>query len=352
MAERFSDLEPTALLAAIVAASPDAIVSKDLNGIITSWNAGAERMFGYSSAEIIGKSILIVIPPERHSEEQFILDTIRSGKSIDHYDTVRRRKDGTLFHASLSVSPIFDAERNIVGVSKIARDITSLKVAQQTQTLLLRELNHRSKNLLAVADAILRQTAKHTPPEELVVRVSRRFHALSVNQDLLIDTDWRGADLDKIVRSQIGALIEDVDSHIHIVGPAILISPAAAQAIGMAIFELASNAVKYGSLLVPSGRVEVEWHMHGEGKSREFTLTWTEDGGPPPMLPEHKGFGSTIIEGMVARSLLGRAAMEFAPTGVIWRLVAPASSLLGADVILSEDSANKQNAAQRETLRG
>ena len=114
-------------LAAIVESSGDAIVSKDLNGVIASWNQGAERLFGYTAEETIGKSVTLLIPPERHDEEQSILERIRRGESIEHYETVRRRKDGSLLDISLTVSPIRDTKGNIVGASKIARDITRRK---------------------------------------------------------------------------------------------------------------------------------------------------------------------------------------------------------------------------------
>jgi PAS domain S-box-containing protein len=116
--------EASLRLAAIIASSDDAIVSKDLNGIITSWNVGAHRLFGYTTEEIVGKSILTLIPPERHHEEPHILGRIRRGERIQHYETVRRRKDGTLIDISVTVSPLKDNHGKIIGASKIARDIT------------------------------------------------------------------------------------------------------------------------------------------------------------------------------------------------------------------------------------
>jgi two-component system, chemotaxis family, CheB/CheR fusion protein len=122
--DRIRGEEASRRLAAIIESSDDAIVSKDLNGIITSWNAGAERLFGYKPEEIVGKSILTLIPPDRQHEEPGILDRIRRGQRIDHYETVRRRKDGTLLNISVTVSPLKDKNGVIIGASKIARDIT------------------------------------------------------------------------------------------------------------------------------------------------------------------------------------------------------------------------------------
>jgi PAS domain S-box-containing protein len=126
-------------LAAVVDSSNDAIVSKDLNGIITSWNGGAEQLFGYTAADAIGKPVTILIPPERQNEEVAILERIRRGERVEHYETVRQRKDGSLIDISLTVSPLKDAIGRVIGGSKIARDITDRKRAEATQKLLLRE---------------------------------------------------------------------------------------------------------------------------------------------------------------------------------------------------------------------
>jgi PAS domain S-box-containing protein len=123
--------EITGLLAAIVASSDDAIISKNLNGTITSWNKSAERIFGYTSEEAIGEHITLIIPQERHAEEADILDRLRRGERIDHFHTVRRRKDGTLLQVSLTISPVRDLSGRVIGASKVARDITAQKEAER-----------------------------------------------------------------------------------------------------------------------------------------------------------------------------------------------------------------------------
>ena len=140
------------LLSLIVASSDDAIVSKDLNGIITSWNRGAERMFGYTAEEMIGSSILRIIPSDRHSEEAAILSKLRRGERVDHYETMRRKKDGRLFDISITVSPLTDADGNVIGASKIARDISEQKRAQQA----LHESQERWRvTLESIGDAVV-----------------------------------------------------------------------------------------------------------------------------------------------------------------------------------------------------
>jgi PAS domain S-box-containing protein len=174
-------------LHAVAETSQDAIVTKDLNGIITSWNKGAERVFGYASREVIGKPISILIPPERHDEEPSILERIRRGQRIEHYETVRQRKDGTLIDISLSVSPLADARGVIVGASKIARDISEQKRAQMRQELLLREMGHRVKNAFTVVNGIVGMSARYAKGQALVRDIQARLAALARAHDL---TRW------------------------------------------------------------------------------------------------------------------------------------------------------------------
>src|SRR5438105_3583826 len=126
-----SNVEAAALLAAIVTSSDDAIVSKNLDGIITSWNQGAERLFGYTAAEAIGKSIRLIVPAERQSEEDEVLAKVRRGEAVDHFETIRRRKDGVLIPISLTVSPVRLPSGQIVGASKVARDISDRRRAER-----------------------------------------------------------------------------------------------------------------------------------------------------------------------------------------------------------------------------
>src|SRR5882724_9236020 len=150
-----------AFLASIVENSDDAIISKDLNGVIMSWNCGAERIFGYSAAEAVGKPVSILIPPDHADEEPKILERIRRGERIGHYETVRQHKDGTLINVSLSVSPIKDADGRVIGVSKIARDITQHKRMEKELVKANAILAERARDLeTAVAErtARLQQT--------------------------------------------------------------------------------------------------------------------------------------------------------------------------------------------------
>src|ERR1700681_4786584 len=138
-------------LAAIIESSEDALVSKDLNGIITSWNGGAEQLFGYTADEAVGQSITILIPPDRLGEEDLVLARIRAGQRVEHFDTVRWRKDGTLVDVSVTVSPIRDAAGAVVGASKIARNISDRKRMEAE----LQHVQHRLMGLAVASASIL-----------------------------------------------------------------------------------------------------------------------------------------------------------------------------------------------------
>jgi PAS domain S-box-containing protein len=193
---------------AIVRSSDDAIISKDLDGIITSWNEGAERIFGYMAEEVIGKSIIILIPPDRHHEEGLILESIRRGEHDDHYETIRRRKDGSLLDISLTISPVRDANGKIVGASKIARDITERKRSEAQVSILAREVEHRAKNLLANVTAMV-QLSQADTPDGLKEAIQGRIGALASVHSLFAKSRWTGAELGSLVKQELSPYSRD-----------------------------------------------------------------------------------------------------------------------------------------------
>ena len=283
-------------LASIVESSDDAIVSKNLDGIITSWNRGAERIFGFTSEEAIGQPITIVIPVDRQSEEREILTRIRRGERIDHFETVRQRKDGGLIVVSLTVSPVKNAEGQIVGASKIARDITEQKRSQEQIATLAREAEHRSKNLLATVQATVRLSQSETP-DGLKRAIEGRIQSLANVHSLFVQTRWIGADLSTIATQELAPYSEKDRRHVRIDGPPVLLEPDVAQTVAITLHELATNAAKYGALAVPDGEVELKWH-DADGR---LNLRWTESNGPKVREPAHKGFGGRVIEQMIAQ---------------------------------------------------
>ncbi|MGJ4927390.1 sensor histidine kinase [Bradyrhizobium sp. HKCCYLS2038] len=311
-----------AMLAAIVASSSDGVVSKTLDGTITSWNKSAERIFGFSEGEMINRSIRTIIPQERQAEEDRILTTVLSGEMIDNFETIRLRKDGALIDVSVTVSPVRDSAGRIIGASKIVRDITDKRQTREQLRTLLAEVNHRSKNLLSLVQAIARQMTRHGRQLDLE-RFLERLQAIASNQDLLIQNDWRFIPIVGLVRSQLSAFADLVGNRIAIDGPPIELTPEAAQAIGMAIHELATNAAKYGALSTDDGRITLAWSHDGDW----FDMDWRESGGPQVSAPEHGGFGSRVISDMVRAGLDGTVEVDFAPSGLRWHLRCPLQRL-------------------------
>ena len=307
-------------LAAIIESNEDAIISKDLDGVITTWNSGAERLFGYTADEAIGQPVTMLIPPERAPEEPGILARIRRGERIEHYDTVRRRKDGSTVDISLTVSPIKAPDGTIIGASKIARDITDRKKAEQRQQLLVGEVKHRIKNLLATVQAIARQTLKGAPVEERDAFVARLM-ALANAQDLLTLERWNRAPVHEVVDRALRPFEARHNARFLTKGPDdAWVDAQRASLLAMALHELGTNAVKYGALSNGHGVVSLTWEIAGEEEDgQSVRLTWRELGGPPVVPPERKGFGSFLIE----RALQGgggNAKLDFNPNGLICAL--------------------------------
>jgi PAS domain S-box-containing protein len=301
---RLETMQASAHLAAIVESSDDAIVSKDLSGIITSWNAGAARIFGYEADEVIGKPITILIPKDRQAEEPIILERIRRGERVDHYETVRRRKDGSLVDISLTVSPVKDASGRVVGASKIARDISERK-------MLVNEIEHRVKNTLALVQALAALTLKSATPAELDA-FRARIGALASAHNLLREGNWNRAALREIVETALQPFPRE---RFEVAGPDVALGGAKSQAVTLALHELGTNAVKYGALSNESGRVRIDWIVF-DGR---LFFGWYETGGPRVTPPTGKGFGSLLIEQCFA-GVADQAQIEYAPEGIIWTL--------------------------------
>ena len=436
-------------LAAIVESSSDAIVSKDLDGIVRSWNRAAERIFGWTADEMIGQSIRRVIPPDRQDEEDSILRRVRAGELVPKFNTVRTRKDGSSVLLAITVSPIRAADGTIIGASKIAHDITEQTMIQQnledselrfraladnipqlawiampdgnpfwfnhrwveltgvdfnaidsderarfqhpdylekvrakwseeiargegwedtfplrsksggyrwflsraqpirnsegkismwfgTGTdvtdqreheeqieLLMGEVSHRSKNMLAIVQSILHRTAGDVSPD-FVTGFEKRIAALAANQDMLIHRGWTGATMSEIVHGQLQPVAELVGNRISLDGPSkLVIRPRAAEALGLAVHELLTNALKHGALSDRDGHVSVRWQADGNAEEPTFEVEWRESGGPPVTAPTRSGFGTILIERNVRAAVQAKVEIDYAPGGLIWKVVAP-----------------------------
>jgi PAS domain S-box-containing protein len=307
-------------MASIVESSDDAIIAKGLDGTITSWNRGAERLFGYTAEEMIGRPLAILIPEDRQDEEPTILARLRRGERIDHYETVRRRKDGGLVDISLTVSPIRSQEGIVIGASKIARDITERRLASERQQLLIGEMKHRTKNLFAVIDAIARQSRpRHQPEVEAFVDLFMgRMRALLLTGEMVLSSSDRLVDLGQLFKGVLAPFHDPArTAQVALDGPPQAITEKTAGMLGLAIHELATNALKYGALKRPEGRVSLAWSVQQHGSQRHVRIEWREQGGDPiDAEPSRVGFGSRMIRAAVAGERGGRTELRFEKDGL------------------------------------
>jgi len=293
----------------------DAKVTKDLGGVITSWNKGAQQLFGYSAEEVAGRSVTMLIPPERLDEEYAILERVRRGDRVDNFETVRRHKDGSLIDVSLTISPIRGAGGKVVGAVKTARNITKRKRTEAQVVILAREAEHRAKNLLANVRAMVRLSQSDTP-EGLRKAIEGRIEALANVHSLFIQSRWAGAELSRLVEQELSPY----SKRTRIDGPRTMLNPELAQAMAIALHELATNAAKYGSLSVAEGYVRVEW---APAAGKRLVLRWTEAGGPPVKPPTRSGFGTNVMEAMIRDHLKGEVRLDWPAEGLACKIVIP-----------------------------
>jgi PAS domain S-box-containing protein len=213
-------------------------------------------------------------------------------------------------------------ERRVASVVGTVQDITERKEREEKEYLLMREVNHRAKNMLSVVDAIAHQTAAKNP-EDFIERFSERIQALSANQDLLVRNEWKGVDIGDLVHAQLAHFADLIGSRIAVHGPKLRLNPASVQAIGLALHELSTNAAKYGALSTDRGRVDISWGSD----DGTLTMSWIEhDGATSP--PKRRGFGTIVMEAMTERTVGGEVELDYAPSGVTWRLTCPVANVL------------------------
>jgi PAS domain S-box-containing protein len=229
----------------------------------------------------------------------------------------------------LHIEPLRNEAGEVVGLTCASVDVTERKESEAHLRLLLRELTHRSKNLLAVIQAMARQTARHTGSiETFLTQFSARLQALAASHDLLVRESWYGASLGELIRSQLGGYLDGSSNQVSIDGPAIALKPEAAQNLGLALHELAVNAAKFGALSVPTGRVSITWSRRENTDGSAVELDWRERLGPKVKIRRKKGFGTMVIERNLARALDAEINMDFEPDGLHCHIVIPASQVL------------------------
>lgn len=299
--------------------SDDAIIAKDRNGKITIWNRGAERLFGYTASEAVGRPISILIPQDRRDEETLILDRIFRGEQIEHFETFRRRKDGSLVEVSLTISPIRNRAGEIIGASKVARNFAKSRRTIEKQNLLLAEMKHRTKNLAAVIEALARQSRPRNEPavDVFVGAFVGRLHALLSTGELILGSATRTADFRDILEKVLQPFVDpNQTTPIAIDGPSLVLAEATAANLGLAMHELATNSLKYGALQAERGRVSVTWSIQPTKNANRVQIEWKESGAVVTGEPKTTGFGSRIIRSAVASEKFGKTDLSFESDGL------------------------------------
>ena len=302
----------------------------DLAGRYQNCNPAYASMHGYTEAELRNLNMKDVVLPEdwpRHAPD---IQRLMS-EEIPSFEIMNRcvTKGGDLRWVHKRVSLLRDAAGRPASIIALVTDMTEQKQNEERIALLMREVNHRSKNLLTLVQAIARQA---NAPKDFLDRFDERLHALAAGHDILIKNEWKGIDFAELAGSQLAHLIDPVDARIELKGPPLLVSASAAETLGMALHELATNAGKYGALSNHTGRVELFWSVNdGPPSGGLFTIDWRESGGPTVAKPSHSGFGSSVICGMVEYNLDADVHLNFLPAGLEWRLQCPLAGVLGSN---------------------
>ena len=304
------------------------------------WDARIAAIWGVSEdAAPELQAFLGSIHPEDVVSVRRAFRDITDGTLKEGHDEIEFRiarfDDGKERWVAVRGQPFFDLNGAFVEMIGTVRDITDHKLHDIHLHMLLREITHRSKNLLAIIQAMARQTVKDSlTAEDFEHRLSLRLRGLAASHELLAAQDWHGAHIEELVKGQLGHVLETHASRIAFKGPSLFLKPEAAQNIGLALNELATNAVRFGALSNEEGRVEITWSLDGlEQPSRRLHLTWDETGGPAVSPPRRQGFGHRVVERVAARALDGSVSLTFAPSGLQWSLNIPVSFVLSAQPV-------------------
>ncbi len=308
----------------VLASSADCIKVLDCSGRIEFINEQGLRLLETGdSTTITGKLWPDMWPEKERPMVRAALEKARAG-GTGHFSALYPTSKGTLKWWDILVTPMHDGEGRIHKLVATTRDITKAKEAEQQIKLLLHEVSHRAKNMLALVQAIASRTAA-SGVEDFLARFFERIRALAANQDLLVKNQWQGVELGDLMRAQLSHFEGLIGRRIELAGPPLKIAAEAAQPIAMALHELATNAGKYGALSNNTGKVGIAWDIGSDGN---FHLSWTESAGPLVVSPARPGFGTTVIVQVPQTQLEAEVALEFPPGGAIWRLSCPAKKIL------------------------
>ncbi len=292
------------------------------------WDGRCKELFGITDNETTLEEFLTWVHPDDVErvlgKGRAALHPAEPKRSTSEYRV--RRRDGEVRWVETFGQAHFEDYGHqgwAVHVVGTIADITERKEREERERLLMREVSHRAKNMLSVVHAIAQQTATKNP-EDFLERFSERIQALSASQDLLIRNDWRGVDVQDLVYAQLAPFADLIGSRIAVKGPKLCLQPASAQAIGLALHELATNSSKFGSLSTETGRLHIGWSATNDN----FTMGWAEREGPPVSTPQQRGFGTTVLGAMMERSVDGQVNIDYSSSGLTWRLTCPVAKAL------------------------
>ncbi len=317
--------------------SPLALVEFDPDYCLRAWSQGAERMFGWRAGEVVGLQAAELPWTGRDAGSAlpvFTAEMIAAGEVRTVHAGHAYRKDGTVVTCEWYSSALLDGAGRLVSISSQILDVTERKRAEETQQLLIGELNHRVKNMLATVQAIANQTLRYAPdPATFAADFSGRLQALARVHSLLSEGTWKGARLAGLISDQLS--LGTIDGHrLTASGPELWLAPQQALHLALILHELSTNANKYGALSVPHGQVSLDWTI----EDSRLRLRWTEHGGPAVSAPSRRGFGTALIE-QSARAESGAAHVSYRSEGIAWeielalpedRMAAPAAPAIAA----------------------
>lgn len=315
-------------LEAIVQSAIDyAIISMDLDGLVTSWNEGARRILGWSAEEMVGKpatAFFIQEDREHGVPQREMTSALSVGRGSD--ERWHLRKDGTTFWASGEMMALRAEDDIVIGFIKILRDRTQERDQADRQRLLMHELGHRMKNTLSVVQSIATQSLRNaTSLDDAAEKLQARVAAYSKAHDILLQKNWVSATLGNIVEAARVNIGMDGNSRIQVEGPDVELGPQAALSFSLVLHELLTNACKYGALSNEEGQIGLSWTIEHRRAEDFLMVTWRETGGPPVASPTRKGFGSRLI--VSSLNAYGEVDVLYEPQGLVLMLDLPLSKI-------------------------
>ena len=296
-----------------------AVIATDLKGNILYWNRFAEKLHGWRAVEVLGKSVLDVKPADQSADEaRDLLERVLRGESWSGEITLRR-KDGTSFPALVTASPLYDAERHIIGVASACHDISQRRATERQNEMVLGEQAHRLKNMLAVVKSLAHQTARQTSStDDFMASFTSRLSAVAAANDLLMNRGGEATTLEELAHASLDPLLDTKRVRLH--GPGVLLQRRMILPFSMLLHELYTNAAKYGALSASAGMIDIAWQRDEAEGLAWLAFEWRESHGPAVEPPRKRGFGSVLIERAIARELNAEIALDFNPSGLCCRL--------------------------------